>query len=201
VGLQGPHIPVDEQVPASELCDAERAEPSAQLSTSSFRRCRRRLSPCQKLQRLLMRSRPDVGIRYREGMLDTSRLRASSIDPMYPLSFKREKDRRSRHDRHAAARQFGFDARASDMVAAMCADIWRARSNACAVKTEISASRRAPGRAVSHAKSDRDGKPPHPGRLNDLAPHHLQGRRRTLATRASRTIGLYDARRFAQGKH
>ena len=66
-----------------------------------------------KLQRLLMaQQNRHWEFDLEEGMLDTSRLPRIIIDPMYPLSFKREKDTDfPRHGGDAAAGQFRLDAR------------------------------------------------------------------------------------------
>ena len=66
-----------------------------------------------KLQRLLMaQQNRHWEFDLEEGMLDTSRLPRIIIDPMYPLSFKREKDTKFRDTvRHPAAGQFRLDAR------------------------------------------------------------------------------------------
>ena len=124
-----------------------------------------------KLQRLLMAQQNRTWeFDLEEGMLDTSRLPRIIIDPMYPLSFKREKDTTfPRHGGDPAARQFRLDARPPDHGGG---DVRRhPRPHAGALRGED----RNPG--LHHPRLERrpgrekwiaDGKPPHPGRLNDL---------------------------------
>ena len=90
-----------------------------------------------------------------EGMLDTSRLPRIIIDPMYPLSFKREKDMTFRDTvRDAAAGQFRLDARAADHGGG---DVRRhpgaARWSAARSRPKSWASPPAPGRAASRARN------------------------------------------------
>jgi cobaltochelatase CobT len=105
-----------------------------------------------------------------EGMLDTSRLPRIIIDPMYPLSFKREKDMTFRDTVVTLLLDNSGSMRGRPiMVAAMCADILARTLERCAVKTEILGfTTRAWKGGQSREKWIADGKPPHPGRLNDL---------------------------------
>ncbi len=92
-----------------------------------------------KLQRLLMAQQNRTWeFDIEEGMLDTSRLPRIIIDPMYPLSFKREKDMTFRDTVVTLLLDNSGSMRGRPiMVAAMCADILARTLERCAVKTEI----------------------------------------------------------------
>ena len=89
---------------------------------------------------------------------------------MYPLSFKREKDMTFRDTVVTLLLDNSGSMRGRPiMVAAMCADILARTLERCAVKTEILGfTTRAWKGGQSREKWIADGKPPHPGRLNDL---------------------------------
>jgi cobaltochelatase CobT len=162
----------DEEVHADELCDAEelsrlRAFLDQQLQAMSGVVSRL----ANKLQRLLMAQQNRTWeFDIEEGMLDTSRLPRIIIDPMYPLSFKREKDMTFRDTVVTLLLDNSGSMRGRPiMVAAMCADILARTLERCAVKTEILGfTTRAWKGGQSREKWIADGKPPHPGRLNDL---------------------------------
>ncbi|MEI9888350.1 MAG: cobaltochelatase subunit CobT [Rhizomicrobium sp.] len=162
----------DEEVHADELCDAEelsrlRSFLDQQLSAMSGVVSRL----ANKLQRLLMAQQNRTWeFDIEEGMLDTSRLPRIIIDPMYPLSFKREKDMTFRDTCVTLLLDNSGSMRGRPiMVAAMCADILARTLERCAVKTEILGfTTRAWKGGQSREKWIADGKPPHPGRLNDL---------------------------------
>jgi cobaltochelatase CobT len=105
-----------------------------------------------------------------EGMLDATRLPRIVIDPMYPLSYKQEKDMTFRDTVVTLLLDNSGSMRGRPiMVAAMCADILARTLERCAVKTEILGfTTRAWKGGQSREKWIADGKPPHPGRLNDL---------------------------------
>jgi cobaltochelatase CobT len=124
-----------------------------------------------KLQRLLMaQQNRHWEFDLEEGMLDTSRLPRIIIDPMYPLSFKREKDTTFRDTVVTLLLDNSGSMRGRPiMVAAMCADILGRTLERCAVKTEILGfTTRAWKGGQSREKWTAEGKPPQPGRLNDL---------------------------------
>jgi cobaltochelatase CobT len=126
-----------------------------------------------------------------EGMLDTSRLPRIIIDPMYPLSFKREKDMTFRDTVVTLLLDNSGSMRGRPiMVAAMCADILARTLERCAVKTEILGfTTRAWKGGQSREKWIADGKPPHPGRLNDLR-HIVYKAADEPWRRARRNLGL-----------
>jgi cobaltochelatase CobT len=162
----------DETVNATELCDAEeltRLRNFLDQQLQAMQGVVARLA--NKLQRLLMAQQNRTWeFDLEEGMLDTSRLPRIIIDPMFPLSFKREKDMTFRDTIVTLLLDNSGSMRGRPiMVAAMCADILARTLERCAVKTEILGfTTRAWKGGQSREKWIADGKPPHPGRLNDL---------------------------------
>ena len=162
----------DEEIYAPDLCDAEelarlRGFLDQQLAPMSSVVSRL----ANKLQRLLLaQQNRHWEFDLEEGMLDTSRLPRIIIDPMYPLSFKREKDTNFRDTIVTLLLDNSGSMRGRPiMVAAMCADILGRTLERCAVKTEILGfTTRAWKGGQSREKWTADGKPAHPGRLNDL---------------------------------
>ncbi|HEY1709730.1 MAG TPA: cobaltochelatase subunit CobT [Rhizomicrobium sp.] len=162
----------DEIVEAEELCDAEELSRLRTFLDQQLQAMQGVVSRlANKLQRLLMaQQNRSWEFDLEEGMLDTSRLPRIIIDPMYPLSFKREKDMTFRDTMVTLLLDNSGSMRGRPiMVAAMCADILARTLERCAVKTEILGfTTRAWKGGQSREKWIADGKPPHPGRLNDL---------------------------------
>jgi len=162
----------DEIIEAPDLCDAEeltRLRAFLDQQLQAMQGVVSRLA--NKLQRLLMaQQNRSWEFDIEEGLLDTSRLPRIIIDPMYPLSFKREKDMTFRDTVVTLLLDNSGSMRGRPiMVAAMCADILARTLERCAVKTEILGfTTRAWKGGQSREKWIADGKPPHPGRLNDL---------------------------------
>ena len=183
----------DEIIEASELCDAEelaRLRAFLDQQLSAMQGVVSRLA--NKLQRLLMAQQNRTWeYDLEEGMLDTSRLTRIIIDPMYPLSFKREKDMTFRDTVVTLLLDNSGSMRGRPiMVAAMCADILARTLERCAVKTEILGfTTRAWKGGQSREKWIADGKPPHPGRLNDLR-HIIYKAADEPWRRARRNLGL-----------
>ena len=183
----------DEIVEAAELCDAEemaRLRAFLDQQLAAMQGVVSRLA--NKLQRLLMAQQNRTWeFDLEEGMLDTSRLPRIIIDPMYPLSFKREKDMTFRDTVVTLLLDNSGSMRGRPiMVAAMCADILARTLERCAVKTEILGfTTRAWKGGQSREKWIADGKPPHPGRLNDLR-HIIYKAADEPWRRARRNLGL-----------
>jgi cobaltochelatase CobT len=183
----------DEVVAAEDLCDAEelaRLRTFLDQQLSAMQGVVSRLA--NKLQRLLMAQQNRTWeFDLEEGMLDTSRLPRIIIDPMYPLSFKREKDMTFRDTVVTLLLDNSGSMRGRPiMVAAMCADILARTLERCAVKTEILGfTTRAWKGGQSREKWIADGKPPHPGRLNDLR-HIVYKAADEPWRRARRNLGL-----------
>jgi cobaltochelatase CobT len=162
----------DEEIHAPDLCDAEeltRLRSFLDQQLASMQGVVSRLA--NKLQRLLMaQQNRHWEFDLEEGMLDTSRLPRIIIDPMYSLSFKREKDTNFRDTVVTLLLDNSGSMRGRPiMVAAMCADILGRTLERCAVKTEILGfTTRAWKGGQSREKWTHEGKPANPGRLNDL---------------------------------
>jgi cobaltochelatase CobT len=183
----------DEIVEAADLCDADELSRLRNFLDQQLQAMSGVVSRlANKLQRLLMaQQNRSWEFDLEEGMLDTSRLTRIIIDPMYPLSFKREKDMTFRDTIVTLLLDNSGSMRGRPiMVAAMCADILARTLERCAVKTEILGfTTRAWKGGQSREKWIADGKPPHPGRLNDLR-HIVYKSADEPWRRARRNLGL-----------
>jgi len=105
-----------------------------------------------------------------EGALDAARLTRIVIDPMFPLSFKRERDTEFRDTVVTLLLDNSGSMRGRPiMVAACCADILARTLERCGVKVEILGfTTRAWKGGQAREAWLAAGKPPAPGRLNDL---------------------------------
>jgi cobaltochelatase CobT len=162
----------DEEISAPDLCDDEELTRLRNFLDQQLAQMQGVVSRlANKLQRLLLaQQNRQWEFDLEEGLLDTSRLPRIIIDPMYPLSFKREKDTEFRDTVVTLLLDNSGSMRGRPiMVAAMCADILGRTLERCAVKTEILGfTTRAWKGGQSREKWTRDGKPANPGRLNDL---------------------------------
>jgi len=162
----------DEEIEAPDLCDAEELTRLRNFLDQQLQAMQGVVSRlANKLQRLLMaQQNRSWDFDLEEGLLDTSRLPRIIIDPMYPLSFKQEKDMTFRDTVVTLLLDNSGSMRGRPiMVAAMCADILARTLERCAVKTEILGfTTRAWKGGQSREKWIAEGKPAHPGRLNDL---------------------------------
>ena len=162
----------DEVVGAADLCEPEelerlRAYLDQQLASLSsvVSRLANRLQ-----RRLLAKQSRAWTFDLEEGLLDTSRLTRVVIDPTAPLSFKEEKDMDFRDTVVTLLLDNSGSMRGRPiMVAAVCADILARTLERCAVKVEILGfTTRAWKGGMSRDDWIKEGKPPQPGRLNDL---------------------------------
>ncbi|HEX4179056.1 MAG TPA: cobaltochelatase subunit CobT, partial [Rhizomicrobium sp.] len=183
----------DEEIAAGDLCEVEelaRLRSFLDQQLSSMQGVVSRLA--NKLQRLLM-AQQNRHWEYdlEEGMLDASRLPRIIIDPMYPLSFKREKDTNFRDTCVTLLLDNSGSMRGRPiMVAAMCADILGRTLERVGVKTEILGfTTRAWKGGLAREKWLAAGKPPQPGRLNDLR-HIVYKAADEPWRRAKRNLGL-----------
>jgi cobaltochelatase CobT len=183
----------DEEIAAPDLCEPEeltRLRGFLDQQLSAMQSVVSRLA--NKLQRLLM-AQQNRHWEYdlEEGLLDTSRLPRIVIDPMYPLSFKREKDTTFRDTCVTLLLDNSGSMRGRPiMVAAMCADILGRTLERVGVKTEILGfTTRAWKGGQSREKWLGAGKPPQPGRLNDLR-HIVYKSADEPWRRAKRNLGL-----------
>ena len=162
----------DEVIAADELCDPEelgrlRAYLDQQLS--AFSSVVGRLA--NRLQRRLMAKQNRAwSFDLEEGVLDASRLTRIITDPTAPLSFKQEQDIDFRDTVVGLLIDNSGSMRGRPiMVAALCADILARTLERCSVKTEILGfTTRAWKGGQAREQWIKAGKPPQPGRLNDL---------------------------------
>lgn len=162
----------DEVVAAEELCDAEelsRLRSYLDQQLQQFQSVVGRLA--NRLQRKLMAQQERTWeFDLEEGMLDAARLTRVIIDPYHALSFKQELDMEFRDTVVTLLLDNSGSMRGRPiMVAAMCADILARTLERCSVKVEILGfTTRAWKGGQAREKWLADGKPPSPGRLNDL---------------------------------
>ncbi|MBI1264537.1 MAG: cobaltochelatase subunit CobT [Alphaproteobacteria bacterium] len=162
----------DEVIQASDLCDGEeltRLRRNLDQHLKGLEAAVGRLA--NRLQRKLMaRQQRSWAFDQEEGVLDPARLPRIIMDPMQPLSFKQEQEMAFRDTVVTLLLDNSGSMRGRPiLVAAACADILARTLERCGVKTEILGfTTRAwkGGRAKEEWLSQ--GKPPHPGRLNDL---------------------------------
>jgi cobaltochelatase CobT len=183
----------DEEIGAADLCEPEelaRLRGFLDQQLSSLQGVVSRLA--NKLQRLLM-AQQNRHWEYdlEEGMLDASRLPRIIMDPMHALSFKREKDTNFRDTCVTLLLDNSGSMRGRPiMVAAMCADILGRTLERVGVKTEILGfTTRAWKGGQARDKWLTAGKPPQPGRLNDLR-HIVYKAADEPWRRAKRNLGL-----------
>ncbi|NNU16429.1 cobaltochelatase subunit CobT [Parvularcula sp. ZS-1/3] len=105
-----------------------------------------------------------------EGVLDAARLSRVVTDPFQPLSFKQEQEQEFRDTTVTLLLDNSGSMRGRPIsVAAICADILARTLERCAVKTEVLGfTTMAWKGGKSREKWVADGRPKHPGRLNDL---------------------------------
>ncbi|MBX3478973.1 MAG: cobaltochelatase subunit CobT [Caulobacter sp.] len=183
----------DEIEPAEALCDAEeltrlRAYLDQQLASLSSVVSRL----ANKLQRrLLAQQNRSWQFDLEEGMLDVARLPRIIIDPTAPLSFKQESDTDFRDTVVTLLIDNSGSMRGRPiMVAAVCADILARTLERCAVKVEILGfTTRAWKGGISRDDWIKAGKPPSPGRLNDLR-HIIYKAADSPWRRARKNLGL-----------
>jgi cobaltochelatase CobT len=183
----------DEIEPAEDLCDPEeltrlRAYLDQQLASLSSVVSRL----ANKLQRrLLAQQNRSWQFDLEEGMLDVARLPRIIIDPTAPLSFKQESDTDFRDTVVTLLIDNSGSMRGRPiMVAAVCADILARTLERCAVKVEILGfTTRAWKGGISRDDWIKAGKPPSPGRLNDLR-HIIYKAADSPWRRARKNLGL-----------
>jgi cobaltochelatase CobT len=162
----------DEEVGADELSSPEELE---RLRAFLDRELRSLSSAVARLanrlqRRLLAQQSRGWDFDLEEGALDAARLPRIIIDPMHPLSFKRERDTDFRDTVVTLLLDNSGSMRGRPiMVAACCADILARTLERCGVKVEILGfTTRAWKGGQAREQWLAAGKPPAPGRLNDL---------------------------------
>jgi cobaltochelatase CobT len=162
----------DETVPAEELCDPvelDRLRGYLDQQLNSLASVVSRLA--NRLQRRLMAKQSrHWTFDLEEGVLDAARLTRVITDPTAPLSFKVEQDAPFRDTAVTLLLDNSGSMRGRPiMVAAVCADILARTLERCAVKVEILGfTTRAWKGGQARDSWIKEGKPAHPGRLNDL---------------------------------
>src|SRR6202034_3121106 len=145
-----------------------------------------------RLQRLLLAQQNRAWeFDLEEGLLDPARLSRVVVDPMHPLSFKREKDTNFRDTVVTLLLDNSGSMRGRPItVAATCADILERTLERCGVKVEILGfTTRAWKGGQSREAWLAAGKPANPGRLNDLR-HIIYKSADAPWRRARKNLGL-----------
>jgi cobaltochelatase CobT len=183
----------DEIVNAADLCDAEelgrlRQQLDQQLSAlqSVIGRLANRLQ-----RRLLARQVRAWEFDLEEGLLDAGRLSRVITQPLYPLSYKKEKEMRFRDTVVTLLIDNSGSMRGRPiLVAAMSADILARTLERCGVKVEILGfTTRAWKGGQARERWLAQGRPRNPGRLNDLR-HIVYKNADEPWRRARKSLGL-----------
>ncbi|MGV1754474.1 cobaltochelatase subunit CobT [Agrobacterium sp. CG674] len=162
----------DEEISAEELCDEaelDRLRAFLDKQLAHLQGAVGRLA--NRLQRRLMaQQNRSWDFDLEEGYLDPARLVRLVIDPMQPLSFKKERDTKFRDTVVSLVIDNSGSMRGRPItVAATCADILARTLERSGVKVEILGfTTKAWKGGQSREQWLANGKPPSPGRLNDL---------------------------------
>jgi cobaltochelatase CobT len=183
----------DEEIGAEELCDGEEL---ARLRTYLDQQLKPLQSVVGRLanrlqRRLLAKQNRAWSFDLEEGILDTARLTRVIIDPMAALSFKQEEDMPFKDTVVTLLLDNSGSMRGRPiMVAALCADILARTLERCGVKVEILGfTTRAWKGGLAKEDWLKAGRPPQPGRLNDLR-HVVYKSGDAPWRRARRNLGL-----------
>jgi cobaltochelatase CobT len=183
----------DEVMGAEDLCDPdelERLRGYLDKQLASLQGVVARLA--NRLQRRLMAQQSRAWeFDLEEGALDPARLARIIVDPLHPLSFKREKDMDFRDTVVTLLIDNSGSMRGRPItVAATCADILARTLERCGVKVEILGfTTRAWKGGQSREAWLAAGKPANPGRLNDLR-HIIYKAADAPWRRSRRNLGL-----------
>ena len=162
----------DEVVPASELCDASELTRLRALLDQQLNHLQGLIGKlANRLQRkLLAKQNRSWLFDLDEGVLDAGRLSRVVTQPLFPLSFKIEKDTEFRDTVVSLLIDNSGSMRGRPItIAAMSADILARTLERCGVKVEILGfTTRAWKGGSAREKWIGGGKPQNPGRLNDL---------------------------------
>ena len=183
----------DETIDAAELCDPMELDRLRSLLDQQLTALSSIVSRlANKLQRRLMAQQNRTWtFDLEEGMLDTARLTRIITDPTAPLSFKAESESPFRDTVVTLLLDNSGSMRGRPiMVAAVCADILARTLERCGVKVEILGfTTRAWKGGQSREAWITAGKPPMPGRLNDLR-HIIYKSADAPWRRAKKNLGL-----------
>jgi cobaltochelatase CobT len=183
----------DETVEASELCDEDelgRLRAYLDQQVSGLQNVVTRLA--NRLQRRLMAQQArSWDFDQEEGMLDAARLARVIVNPAHALSFKIERDVEFRDTVVSLLIDNSGSMRGRPIaIAAICADILGRTLERCGVSTEILGfTTRGWKGGQSREAWLSAGRPPNPGRLNDLR-HIVYKRADEPYRRSRRNLGL-----------
>ncbi|MTH98094.1 cobaltochelatase subunit CobT [Roseibium sp. RKSG952] len=183
----------DETIHAEDLCDSaelDRLRGFLDKQLTHLQGAVARLA--NRLQRKLMAQQARAwDFDLEEGLLDTARLTRAVTDPMAPLAFKQERDTNFRDTVVTLLLDNSGSMRGRPItVAATCADILARTLERCGVKVEILGfTTKAWKGGQSRESWIGAGKPPSPGRLNDLR-HIIYKSADAPWRRARRNLGL-----------
>ncbi len=183
----------DETSEASDLCDSEELQRLRRTLDRQLENLHNVVSRlANKLQRRLMAQQNRSWIfDLDEGVLDAARLARVVVDPMQPLSFKRERELEFRDTVVTLLIDNSGSMRGRPIsIAAICADILARTLERCGVKVEILGfTTRAWKGGQAREKWVANGRPANPGRLNDLR-HIIYKAADTPWRRARASLGL-----------
>ncbi len=183
----------DEVVEADELCDADELSRLRQLLDQQLSHLQSVIARlANRLQRrLLAKQTRSWEFDLDEGLLDAARLSRVVANPVLPLAYKQEQETEFRDTVVSLLIDNSGSMRGRPItVAAMSADILARTLERCAVKVEILGfTTRAWKGGQSRERWIAAGKPPNPGRLNDL--RHIVYKPADMPwRRARRNLGL-----------
>ena len=183
----------DEVIHAAELCDeAELTRLRAYLDQQLTHLQGAVTKLANRLQRRLMAQQSrSWDFDQEEGLLDAARLARVVVNPAHSLSYKVERDTEFRDTVVTLLLDNSGSMRGRPIsIAAICADIMARTLERCGVKVEILGfTTRAWKGGQAREKWLADGRPPNPGRLNDLR-HIVYKQADEPWRRARRNLGL-----------
>jgi cobaltochelatase CobT len=183
----------DEIIDATELCDPDELTRLRQLLDQQLSHLQAVVAKlANRLQRRLLAQQSRAWeFDLEEGLLDTARLARVIVNPMTPLSFKREKEMEFRDTVVTLLIDNSGSMRGRPItVAAMSADILARTLERCGVKVEVLGfTTRMWKGGQSRERWIAAGKPANPGRLNDLR-HIIYKAADAPWRRARKSLGL-----------
>ncbi len=183
----------DEEIDAEDLCDPEELSRLRQQLDQQLQHLHAVVSKlANRLQRRLLAQQTRAWeFDLEEGMLDSARLSRIIVDPLLALTYKRERDTEFRDTVVTLLVDNSGSMRGRPItVAAMCGDILARTLERCSVKVEVLGfTTRAWKGGHSREQWVAAGKPPNPGRLNDLR-HIVYKAADTPWRRARKNLGL-----------
>ncbi len=183
----------DETVDAAELCDPDELTRLRQLLDQQLAHLQGVIARlANRLQRRLLAKQTRAWeFNLDEGLLDSARLARVVANPLHSLSYKQEKETEFRDTVVTLLIDNSGSMRGRPItVAAMCADILARTLERCGVKVEILGfTTRMWKGGQSRERWIAAGKPPNPGRLNDLR-HIVYKAADAPWRRARKSLGL-----------